>query len=141
ISDKFTLNRKQRLAFFLKVDDRMKCLMHNPDRKPFRLIIAGPGGAGKSHLYDALKAFYDELGILSELNFTAPTGVSASNIFGSTVHQELALRTKYSALTKNNSKPLKALIARLESTRTLVIDEYFFLGCDDFEKISRNINL
>ncbi|KAJ7838553.1 hypothetical protein B0H13DRAFT_165997 [Mycena leptocephala] len=115
--------------------------MHNPDRKPFRLIIAGPGGAGKSHLYDALKAFYDELGILSELNFTAPTGVSASNIFGSTVHQELALRTKYSALTKNNSKPLKALIARLESTRTLVIDEYFFLGCDDFEKISRNINL
>ncbi|KAJ6472604.1 hypothetical protein C8R45DRAFT_772573, partial [Mycena sanguinolenta] len=137
----FTLNKKQRLAFFLKVDDRMKCLIPNPDRQPFRLIIAGPGGTGKSHIYDALKAFYDEVGILPELNFTAPTGVSASNIHGSTTHQELALRTKYSALTKNNSKALEALTTRLESTRTLIIDEYFFLGCDDFEKVSRNINL
>ncbi|KAJ7128754.1 hypothetical protein C8R43DRAFT_828902, partial [Mycena crocata] len=58
---------------------------------PFRMIIAGPGGAGKSHLYDAVKAFYDEVGILDELNFTAPTGVSASNIHGSTIHHQLAL--------------------------------------------------
>ncbi|KAJ6501696.1 hypothetical protein C8R47DRAFT_958390, partial [Mycena vitilis] len=141
VSDKFTLNRKQRLAFFLKIDDRMKSVTPNPDRKPFRLIIAGPGGTGKSHIYDALKAFYDEIGSLRELNFTAPTGVSASNIHGTTVHQELALRTKYPDLTKNNSKPLKALTARLESTRTLIIDEFFFLGCDDFEKVSRHINL
>ncbi|KAJ7161273.1 hypothetical protein C8R43DRAFT_858244, partial [Mycena crocata] len=81
---KFTLNKKQCLAFFLKVDDRMKCLYSNPDRKPFRMIIGGPGGTGKSHIYDALKAFYDEIGRISELNFTAPTGVSASNIHGST---------------------------------------------------------
>jgi hypothetical protein len=111
ISDKFTLNRKQRLFFFLKVDDHMKWLIPNADRKPFRIIIGGPGGAGKSHVYNTLKVFYDEVGILPELNFTAPTGVAASNILGSTTHQELALRTKYTDLTKNNSKPLKALIA------------------------------
>ncbi|KAJ7144858.1 hypothetical protein C8R43DRAFT_880918, partial [Mycena crocata] len=141
VSDKFTLNKKQRLAFFLKIDNRMKCLIPNPYRKPFRMIIGGPGGTGKSHIYDAYKAFYDEIGKISELNFTAPTGVSASNIHGSTVHQELALRTKYSLLTKDNSPSLKALVARLESTSTLIIDEFFFLGCDDFETISRNLNL
>ncbi|KAJ6553472.1 hypothetical protein DFH09DRAFT_848128, partial [Mycena vulgaris] len=139
---KFTLNRKQRLAFLLKIDDRMQCLIPNPNRKPFRLIIGGPGGTGKSHIYDALSAFYDEVGILPELNFTAPTGVSASNIStGSTVHHELSLRTKHSVLMKNNSAPLASLVARLESTRTLIIDEFFFLGCSDFEKISQNINL
>ncbi|KAJ7180910.1 hypothetical protein C8R46DRAFT_811757, partial [Mycena filopes] len=141
VSDKFTLNKKQRLAFFLKVNDRMGCLLPSPDRKPFRMIIGGPGGTGKSHIYDALKAFYDELGILGELNFTAPTGVSASNIHGSTIYQALSLRTSYSTLTKDNSAPLAALVARLQSTRTLILDEFFFLGCDDFEKMSRNINL
>ncbi|KAJ6498549.1 hypothetical protein C8R47DRAFT_971703, partial [Mycena vitilis] len=105
------------------------------------LIIGGPGGTGKSHIYDALKSFYDEVELRPELNFTAPTGVAASNIHGSTVHHELSLRTKYSDLTKNNSEPLKNLVARLQSTRTLIIDEFFFLGCADFEKVSRNINL
>ncbi|KAJ7091754.1 hypothetical protein C8R44DRAFT_581357, partial [Mycena epipterygia] len=141
ISDKFTLNKKQRLAFFLKINDRMQCLLPNPHRKPFRLIIGGPGGTGKSHIYDATKAFYDEVGILGELNFTAPTGVSASNIHGSTTHHQLSLRTKYPDLTKDNSSPLKLLVTRLEPTCTLIIDEFFFMGCKDFEKLSRNINL
>ncbi|KAJ7467136.1 hypothetical protein FB451DRAFT_1013304, partial [Mycena latifolia] len=138
---KFTLNKKQCLAFLLKINDRMQCLVPNPNRKPFRMIIGGPGGTGKSHIYDALRAFYDEVGSLHELNFTAPTGVSASNIHGSTVHHELSLRTLSSVLTKNNSVPLQSLVARLEPTRTLIIDKFFFLGCGDFEKISRNINL
>ncbi|KAJ7576129.1 hypothetical protein C8J56DRAFT_736130, partial [Mycena floridula] len=91
IIDKFTLNKKQKLTFLLKVNNCMRSLQHNPDRKPFRLIIGGPGGTGKSHIYDAIRAFYDEIGLLSELTFTAPTGVSANNIHSSTVHSELAL--------------------------------------------------
>jgi hypothetical protein len=71
------------------------------------------------------------VGKLAELNFTAPTGVAASNIRGTTVHHELSLRTKYPALTKNSSAPLQSLIARLESTHILIIDEFFFVGCAD----------
>lgn len=115
-------------------------MVSDSDRKPFRVILGGPGGAGKSHIYDALRAFYKEIEKLAELNFT-PTGVSASNIHDSTVHHELSLRTPYSTLMKNNSAPLQSLVDRLESTCTLIIDEFFFLGCADFEKISRNINL
>ncbi|KAJ7574197.1 hypothetical protein C8J56DRAFT_733304, partial [Mycena floridula] len=89
----FTLNKRQQLAFLLKVDNRMcsECLPQDPDRKPYCLIIDGPGGTGKSHIYDALRAFYSELGILAELTFTAPTDVAASNIEGSTIHSELSL--------------------------------------------------
>ncbi|KAJ7597967.1 hypothetical protein C8J56DRAFT_771999, partial [Mycena floridula] len=141
VIEKFTLNKKQTLAFLLKVDDRMQPLQPGTTRRPFRLIIGGPGGTGKSHIYDALRAFYDALGILPEHNFTAPTGVSASNIGGSTVHSELSLRTIWDVLSKPNSKSLKELTSRLESTRTLIVDEFFFLGCQDWEKLSRHINL
>ncbi|KAJ6498548.1 hypothetical protein C8R47DRAFT_1193970 [Mycena vitilis] len=40
VIDKFTLNKKQRLAFLLKVNARMNDLVPNPDREPFRLIIS-----------------------------------------------------------------------------------------------------
>ncbi|KAJ7572016.1 hypothetical protein C8J56DRAFT_809890, partial [Mycena floridula] len=142
IIQKFTLNRKQRLAFLLHITHQMESrLASTQDREPFRMIIGGPRGTGKSHVYDALRAFYEQLGILGELTFTAPTGVSASNINGSTIHSELSLRTNWESLVKANSKSLKELTSRLEPTRTLIVDEFFFLGCQDWEKASRHINL
>ncbi|KAF9064654.1 hypothetical protein BDP27DRAFT_1230140, partial [Rhodocollybia butyracea] len=83
----FTLNQRQKLAFLLLVNDRMQRLQ-NPQQEPFHFIVGGPGESGKSHLYDALCAFYMEIGCSMELTFTAPTGVAASNIHGSTIHSE-----------------------------------------------------
>ncbi|KAJ7576514.1 hypothetical protein C8J56DRAFT_800276 [Mycena floridula] len=132
VVERFTLNKQQKVAFLLKVDARMQSALHpDPDRRPFRLIIGGPGGTGKSHIFDAIKVFYDEVGLLHELTFTAPTGVSASNIHGSTIHSELSLRTNTATLLKPNSHVLKDPNTRLEHTQTLVVDEYFFLGCQD----------
>ncbi|KAJ7290060.1 hypothetical protein C8J57DRAFT_978655, partial [Mycena rebaudengoi] len=142
VIEHFTLNPKQKLAFLLKVDNRIKRLdCPTTEHKPFRLIIGGSGGTGKSHIYDALRAFYDEVGLLPELTFTAPTGVAASNVRGSTTHSEGAIRVPSSVLAKPNSSSLKALVARLEGTETFVIDEGYFLSCGDAEKLSRNINL
>ncbi|KAJ7264711.1 hypothetical protein C8J57DRAFT_982715, partial [Mycena rebaudengoi] len=133
VIEHFTLNQKQRLAFLLRVDNRIRRLDPTTDHTPFRLIIGGSGGTGKSHVYDALRAFCDEVGLLYELTFTAPTGVAASNVRGSTTHSEAAIRP--------NSKSLKALAARLEGTATFVIDEGYFLSCGDAEKLSWNLNL
>ncbi|KIK71597.1 hypothetical protein GYMLUDRAFT_149201, partial [Collybiopsis luxurians FD-317 M1] len=58
--------------------------MQYPESGPFRIIIAGPGGTGKSHIYDALRSFYNAVNLNHELVFTAPTGVAASNIGAST---------------------------------------------------------
>ncbi|THU90477.1 hypothetical protein K435DRAFT_598643, partial [Dendrothele bispora CBS 962.96] len=137
VSLKFTLNIKQRLAFLLWVSVRMG----SNDREPFRLIIGGPGGTGKSHLYDAIKFFYRSLKIDHEIAFTAPTGISASNIGASTTASFLSLRTPYSQLAKRNSTTVKKIITRLDSVKSLVIDKFFFLGCEDFHKISKHLNL
>ncbi|KAJ7274700.1 hypothetical protein C8J57DRAFT_946934, partial [Mycena rebaudengoi] len=139
VVEHFTLNHKQKLAFLLKVDNRIRRLDPATEHKPFRLIIGGSGGTGKSHIYDALRAFYDEVGLLHELTFTAPTGVAASNVRGSTTHSEGAIRVTSAALAKPNSNSLKALVARLEGKETFVIDEGYFLSCEDAEKLSRNI--
>jgi hypothetical protein len=141
VIEHFTLNTKQKLFFLLKVDNRISRLDPAVERKPFRLIVGGSGGTGKSHVYDALRAFYDEVGLLHELTFTAPTGVAASNVGGSTTHSEGAIRVASAVLAKPNSNSLKALVARLEGTETFVIDEGYFLGCEDAEKLSRNLNL
>jgi hypothetical protein len=87
VIEHFTLNPKQKLAFLLKVDNRIRRLDPTTEHKPFCLIIGGSGGTGKSHIYDALRVFY-EVGLLHELTFTAPTGVAASNVRGSTTHSE-----------------------------------------------------
>ena len=46
-----------------------------------------------------------------------------------------------SVLAKPNGKSLKALVTRLEGTKTFVIDEGYFLGCEDAEKLSWNLHL
>lgn len=141
VVERFTLNSKQKLAFLLQVDNRIRRLDPASENKPFRLLMGGSGGTGKSHVYDALRAFYDEVSLLHELTFTAPTGVAASNVRGSTTHSEAAIRVPWQTLTKPNSKSLKALVARLEGTATFIVDECYFLSCEDAETLSRNLNL
>ncbi|KAF9055463.1 hypothetical protein BDZ89DRAFT_897718, partial [Hymenopellis radicata] len=103
ITRAYTLNRAQRLAFLLIVNSRLRVLT-NPQRPPFRLIVAGPGGTGKSRLYDAIKTFYTALKLEHELTFTAPTGIAAANIGGSTVSAELSLRVALKSLLAANSR-------------------------------------
>ncbi|KAF9014639.1 hypothetical protein BDZ89DRAFT_962684 [Hymenopellis radicata] len=132
----FTLNRKQRLAFLLIVNARIQRII-NPQLVPFRLIVAGPGGTGKSQMYSAVKTFYAASQLFGELAFTAPTGIAASNIGGSTVSAELSLRVSDQSLMANNSPSLATLTERLQFVKTLVIDEFFFMGCHQFELSSR----
>ncbi|THU88951.1 hypothetical protein K435DRAFT_619335, partial [Dendrothele bispora CBS 962.96] len=135
VVEKFTLNDKQELAFLL-------CVTHRMDRtngSPFRIIIGGPGGTGKSHIYEALRTFYREQNIDYELAFTAPTGIAASNIGASTTASFLALRTSYENLTSRRGVSLDGIRKRLENVRTLIIDEFYFLGCEDFQRITKHL--
>ncbi|KIY65097.1 hypothetical protein CYLTODRAFT_357386 [Cylindrobasidium torrendii FP15055 ss-10] len=100
------------------------------------MIIGGPGGTGKSHIYQAVREFHEAIGKGNELAFTAPTGVAASNIGGNTVHSELSLNIGDKHMTPT-SIALSNLRERLESTKTLIIDEVYFLGCSAFEKVRR----
>ena len=54
VIERFTLNTKQKLFFLLKVNNRISHLDPAVEQTPFRLIVGGSGGTGKSHVYDAL---------------------------------------------------------------------------------------
>ncbi|THV00036.1 hypothetical protein K435DRAFT_617878, partial [Dendrothele bispora CBS 962.96] len=137
IAQTYTLNRKQTLAFLMCVTARMR------DRReePFRIIIGGPGGTGKSHIYAAIRAWYEALHIDGELAFTAPTGIAACNIGASTAASFLSLRTEWKTLTNPKSTSLRKMIGRLEGIQTFILDEFFFMGCEDFYKISKHLRL
>ncbi|THU94377.1 hypothetical protein K435DRAFT_668615, partial [Dendrothele bispora CBS 962.96] len=137
VAQKFTLNRKQTLAFLLCVTARMR----ERGSSPFRLIVGGPGGTGKSHIYDAIRTWYEQLDIVGELAFTAPTGTAACNIGASTAASFLCLRTEWKQMINPKSVSLRKMIGRLEGIHTLVLDECFFLGCEDFYKISKHLRL
>ena len=61
-------------------------------------MIAGPGGTGKSQVFDAIRDFYTLLDHAYQLKITAPTGLTANNIGGSTIHSEGSLHVSRKAL-------------------------------------------
>ena len=145
IARKFSLNDRQRLAFLLIVHHRMLDLDYHADaltpRKPFKIILGGPGGTGKTHVYKAVQALYDLHALSHELMLTTPTGVSAVNLKGSTIHSMAGLLTSHQTLVNQKSKASKEHHARWKEVKTLVIDEVYFLPCRDLAKTSQNIGL
>ena len=71
---KYTLNTDQTLAFLLYADHHAKKI-DNPDLEPICMVIGGPGGTGKSQIFDVLHEFYKLLGHSLQLKVTAPTGL------------------------------------------------------------------
>lgn len=109
----------------------------NPTRTPFRMIIGGPGGTGKSHIYQAIREFYGAVDKKQELTFMAATGVAAANIGGSTIASLLSTMVPDEKMKGNAAK--QNIAARLEGVTMLVIDEVYFLGCSDVARASRTL--
>jgi hypothetical protein len=55
------------------------------------LIVVGTAGTGKSFLINAVRFLFDEKECAKSLKVTAPTGIAAANIRGSTVFSLLSL--------------------------------------------------
>lgn len=83
------LNTEQRFAYEIAVYHLIRD--DQPDRKPLRLFISGPGGTGKSYLIMCIVAFmrfhFQHVpGRFGSVSVSAPTGAAACNINGSTYH-------------------------------------------------------
>ncbi|KAJ3910794.1 hypothetical protein F5877DRAFT_55902, partial [Lentinula edodes] len=98
------------------------------------LLVTGPGGTGKSCIFQAWTDFHMELHCSEEFRLTAPTGVVASDIGGSTIHSEAALRVTRSRMkadTMGGEKIRTALEKHFVPLKTLVVDEVYFMDpCD-----------
>ena len=99
-------------------------------------LLHGPGGSGKSHVLNAVKAyarsFCEELGHPHSENtivVTAMSGIAATLMHGTTTHCKLGL---------NRNSISTEMTEEFADTRLIVIDEMSFAGACDFEKIHNN---
>ncbi|KAE9393398.1 hypothetical protein BT96DRAFT_751687, partial [Gymnopus androsaceus JB14] len=106
---------------------------------PLRLLVTGPGGTGKSRIFEAWTEFHQKMDCIQEFRLTAPTGVVASDIGGCTIHAEAALRVKRANMkadTASGQKVRGDLERRFAPVRTLVVDEIYFMDPTDMSLLS-----
>ena len=132
-----SLNVKQSKVFSVVhtvAKNYVKCDGH--DVEPVHIFLSGSGGTGKSHL---VKVIYNAISKTllylckdpekPRVLLLRPTGISAVNIGGTTIHSGLAIKpgTKLLGL---NDKSKAALRNRLSEVKLLIIDELSMVSSD-----------
>jgi hypothetical protein len=98
------------------------------------MIVIGTAGTGKSYLINSIRRLFSIQGCNDGLRVTAPTGIAASNIAGSTIYSVLSL------LLKNlNGEHLLKLQTSMANVKFLIIDEYSFLSAAIIDTIDRRL--
>ena len=96
------------------------------------MFLSGPGGVGKSHviklIYSDTLKFLRLLGAIQPddviVLLTAPTGVAAFSINGTTLHSSFLLGTgKYTGFQPLNHDRLNTLRSKLSKLTLVIIDE------------------
>jgi hypothetical protein len=143
-----SLNDKQRTLF----DEILKWCRHYTQSKktgqvplPFHIFCTGGAGTGKSHVIRAIMQMtFRELRNESEnpddivTLLTAPTGVSAHNIDGNTIHSALSISPEF-GFQQLGFEKLDKLRTALANLRILIIDEISMVGFDLLHKVHRRL--
>ena len=140
------MNHEQKTAYDFVHNHYIEYLNSEyPEEIPsFQLFISGPGGAGKSYLISAIQELIHRLTLLPRSCIvTAPTGVAAFNISGTTIHRALNLPIQH-----NNSTPyvplsgekLHDLRITWQNVSTPIIDEISMVSYETLEHIHLRLN-
>jgi hypothetical protein len=142
VADKFGLNEKQRLVYtiiaqkfvnqhVLKVDD---------GSEPLRMLMTGPGGTGKTHAVRALQELMKLYKSQHLIRFLGPTGTSAKQIGGMTIHKDLGLSIALKSNGRGNRKVGESnedFTATMSvKNRTLVRDEWRHVSFAFLDEVS-----
>ena len=95
-----------------------------------KVFVTGPPGTGKSLLIGCFKRYYDDTMIV-----TAPTGIAACNVGGSTIHRVLSLNNN---VVKSAEYRISQDEDELWKCRMFLVDEVSMLGKKDLETASYN---
>ena len=95
---------------------------------PIRMIVSGEGGTGKSKVIDVLQrmiSIRDRSNCVSVI-VTAPTGLAAHNVGGSTLHRVFCLPVEHGKpadYRKLSQEQLKTIRTTLQSLKLIIVDE------------------
>lgn len=109
----------------LRVFNFIKESLSSKNKQPIRHFVSGVGGTGKSFLIKTIKTYINTV-VKKNVAITAPTGISAYNIKGMTIHRLLQLPVEhgntpsYRPLSNN---VLKIIRHTMENVVLLIIDE------------------
>ena len=128
IIDRFSLNKKQKVAFELAIRNVVK---REREEETQQVIgyVGGPGGTGKSQVIKAIVAFHEEIKVKHKLKMCAYTGTAAKHIGGSTT------ATLFNFKNPNSS----ILETRFKNVNTIILDEVSMIGCRQLAKISKRL--
>jgi PIF1-like helicase len=129
VGSEHQLNSKQWVAFQIIARSFIKTHLEMSDTpEPIRILLTGPGGTGKTHVVNALRALMEIYGSEHTLRFLAPTGSAASLIDGMTIHKGLGIKIKSNQKGKGNREPGESsedyTVLISVRNRTLLRDEW-----------------
>jgi ATP-dependent DNA helicase PIF1 len=105
--------------------------------KPYRAIVSGLAGSGKSKLIKEIKRIYENRG--HSVFVCAPFGFAASAIGGCTLHNLLDIRYQKISNFEKLAKGLKrspVLEDKFEKVRLIILDEFLTAGAAIFNYLS-----
>lgn len=103
------------------------------------LFISGKAGTGKSILVNILRFFLAREKKGYEI--VAPTGVSALNVSGKTIHSLFQLDTNIKDPENTEYNLGEKLISYLENIEVLIIDEVSMVRVDNFLEINKKLQI
>jgi len=105
-------------------------------REPFRGILCGVAGSGKSKLISEVRRKYESQGY--KVIVTAPFGYAAALVDGCTIHSLLSLHyksTNFSFLAKK-VKLNRKVVEKLDNCKLIIVDEFLTAGAGLFHYFS-----
>ena len=99
------------------------------------MVLVGMAGTGKSYLINAVHHLFTEHNRSPSLKITAPTGIAAANICGSTIYSLLSLMSH-----NLTGERLHRIQTTMADVKLLVIDKYSFLSMANINKLHERLH-
>ncbi|KAK3926427.1 ATP-dependent DNA helicase [Frankliniella fusca] len=106
---------------------------------PRRVVVQGPAGTGKSLVIAAITNLIQAKFGQHAVALLCPTGVSAINIQGSTIHSYLNISICNATLDGLSGNALFKLQEKLRNIKFVILDEYSMIGLKMFHAIDMRL--
>lgn len=125
----YGLNAEQQWVFCIVMQH-----VSSPGADQLKMYVGGMGGTGKTHVLNALTAYFKAQGESKQLVIVAPTGTTTALVKGSTYHFMFGINKCHGESI--SKKALAEFKERLDGVDYIFVDEVSMLSCIDMYCIS-----